>query len=367
MNDQVIGRVLPDVGISRPATRRSRRPLVLAAAGAAALAAGVGWYGYQWWTVGRFVETTDDAYVGADVTPIAPHVAGFVQQILVADNQHVAAGQPLIRLDNRDFEAALNHAEAVLDAQEAGFAALQARRTEQLSVIDGAVADVAAKEAQEIFAVQDAQRYRALALTAAGTRQSSEKAVAGQQAALAGLDAARAALKGARQQLVVLDTELTQAKAGILQAAADVRTAQLNLGYTQIVAPVAGYVGDRSAQVGAFVTSGTNLLSVVPARGLWVDANFKEDEIARMKPGDPATIVADVLPGRTFHGHVASLAPATGAVFSVIPPQNATGNFTKIVQRVPVRIGLDGDAAELGLLRPGLSATVSVSVLHGVR
>jgi membrane fusion protein, multidrug efflux system len=125
-----------------------------------------------------------------------------------------------------------------------------------------------------------------------------------------------------------------------------------------------GYVGNRSAQVGAYVATGTDLLSVVPAHGLWVDANFKEDQIARMKPGDPVTFVADVLPSRTFHGHVASLAPATGAVFSVIPPQNATGNFTKIVQRVPIRVALDGDAQQLGLLRAGLSTTVSVNTRH---
>jgi membrane fusion protein (multidrug efflux system) len=136
--------------------------------------------------------------------------------------------------------------------------------------------------------------------------------------------------------------------------------AQLNLGYTEITAPVTGYVGNRSAQIGAYVSVGTNLLSIVPARGLWVDANFKEDQIARMKPGESATIIADILPGSSFHGHVASLAPATGAVFSVIPPQNATGNFTKIVQRVPVRIVLDEDAGQFWPLRAGLSTTVSV-------
>ena len=172
--------------------------------------------------------------------------------------------------------------------------------------------------------------------------------------------ARRPALQAATQQLAVLDAEIEAASADVAQAEADLRTARLNLGYTEIPAPIDGYVGNRSAQVGAYVATGTNLLSVVPARGLWVDANFKEDQLARMRPGEPATIVADVLPGRTFHGHVASLAPATGAVFSVIPPENATGNFTKIVQRVPVRIVLDGGAAELGLLRPGLSATVSV-------
>jgi membrane fusion protein (multidrug efflux system) len=176
---------------------------------------------------------------------------------------------------------------------------------------------------------------------------------------------AQAALTAANQQLGVLDTQLIIATANVTQAEADLRLADLNLGYTVVTAPVAGYVGNRSAQVGAYVAAGTNLLSVVPARGLWVDANFKEDQIGKMKPDSPATVVADVLPGRSFHGHVGSLAPATGAVFSVIPPQNATGNFTKIVQRVPVRIWLDGDGQDLGLLRAGLSTYVSVDTRPG--
>jgi membrane fusion protein (multidrug efflux system) len=295
------------------------------------------------------VETTDDAYVGGDVTPIAPHIAGFVQQIPVTDNQRVRAGQTLARLDPNDYEAALSHATAVLKARLAALDNLQAKRVLQRSIIAGAEADLAAKLARAEFASEDARRYQALALTAAGSRQNAQKALADDRSAQAAIQAAHAALDAANQQLAVLDTEIAAAEAGIAQAAADQRTAQLNHSYTNITAPIDGYIGNRYAQVGAYVASGTNLLSVVPARGLWVDANFKEDQLADMKPGYPVTIVADVLPGRTFHGHVASLAPATGAVFSVIPPQNATGNFTKIVQRVPVRIALDGDATELGL------------------
>jgi membrane fusion protein (multidrug efflux system) len=359
MSDQALARdiVAPVRGTRR--AMRSRKPLLLAAAGLAMLL-GAAAYGHHWWTVGRFVESTDDAYVGGDVTPIAPHVAGFVQQILVTDNQRVQAGQTLARLDPVDYRAALNHADAVLRARLAELANLQAKRVLQHSTIAGAEADLAAKQAQAEFAAEDARRYQALALTAAGSRQNAQKTLAEDRSAQAAIRAAHAALDAANQQLAVLDTQISAAQAGIAQAAADLRTAQLNLGYTDITAPIDGYVGNRYAQVGAYVASGTNLLSVVPARGLWVDANFKEDQLADMKPGDPATIVADVLPGRTFHGHMASLAPATGAVFSVIPPQNATGNFTKIVQRVPVRITLDGDAADLGLLRPGLSVTASV-------
>jgi membrane fusion protein (multidrug efflux system) len=158
----------------------------------------------------------------------------------------------------------------------------------------------------------------------------------------------------------VLDAAVGEAQASLAQAEAELQTAQLNVGYTEIRSPIDGYVGDRSAQVGAYVTAGTHLLSVVPTQGLWVDANFKEDQIGAMHPGDPVKIVLDVIPDQPFHGHVLSLAPATGAVFSVIPPQNATGNFTKIVQRLPVRIALDTDDATSGLLRPGLSTTASV-------
>ncbi|HQT77890.1 MAG TPA: HlyD family secretion protein [Rhodopila sp.] len=362
MSDQVISR-----DIAAPPAARTRRrlskPLALTALGLAALTA-AGYYGHQWWTVGRFIESTDDSYVGGDVTPIAPHVAGFVQQILVTDNQYVAAGQTLIRLDPADFTAALRHAQAVLQARQATIGELQARRALQSSIIAGAAADLASKQAQAVFTALDAERYRSLAVNAAGSYQNAQKAKADDASARAAVLAAQATLQAGTQQLAVLDAQIAVANADLAQARADVQTAQLNRGYTDITAPTDGYVGNRSAQVGAYVTAGTNLLSLVPAHGLWVDANFKEDQLARMKPGDPATVVADVLPGRTFHGHVASLSPATGAVFSVIPPQNATGNFTKIVQRVPVRILLDGDGQTLGLLRAGLSTTASVDIRH---
>jgi membrane fusion protein (multidrug efflux system) len=346
---------------TRLRSRRSYKPPALAALGLAALLAAAE-YGDDWWRNGRFIETTNDAYVGGDVTQIAPHVAGFISQILVTDNELVRAGQLLIRLMPDDFQAAVQHAEAVLQSRQAALSNLQAKRVLQHAVIAQAQADVAAKQAQGVFAAQESERYGALAQTVAGSRQSAERALAGDQSAHAAVLAAVAALEAANQQLAVIDSDIAAAKADVAQAEADLRIAKLNLGYTEIIAPIAGYVGNRSAQVGAYVATGTNLLSVVPARGLWVDANFKEDQIARMQPGDTATIVADVLPGRTFRGHVASLAPATGAVFSVIPPQNATGNFTKIVQRVPVRIALDDDGQQLGLLRAGLSTTISVDV-----
>ena len=339
---------------------RPFRRLAIGAGLIAALAGGAG-YGAHWWNTGRFMMTTDDAYVGGDVTPIAPHVSGFIAEILVRDNERVRAGQPLLRLDPADFEAALAQARAGLAQRKATLAGLLAEAKLQQAVVVETVADVASRKAQATFATLDAARYSSLARAEAGSRQEAQRAAAALATAQAEVTAAAAAEQAAVQKLALIGSDIAGARAGIAAAEAALKTARLNLGYTEIGAPIAGYVGDRSAERGAYVTAGTNLLSLVPAEGLWIDANFKEDEIVAMRPGQPVRIVADVLPGHVFHGHIGSLAPATGAVFSVIPPQNATGNFTKIVQRVPVRILLDAADSRLGLLRAGLSVTVAVN------
>lgn len=336
-----------------------RKHLALAGLALAITLGGTG-YGRYWWSVGRFIESTDDAYAGGNVTAVSPHVAGFVSHILVTDNQHVQAGQLLIRLDGRDFQAALDHAQAVAAKEQAALAGLEAKYVLQQAMVRQAEADLNAKTARATFAVADAVRYRQLASTTFGTRQNAERAAAVDEEAQSSIKSAQAGLTAARQQLTVLEAGIAEARAGVAQANADLQTARLNLGYTEIRSPIDGYVGNRAAQVGAYVANGAYLLSVIPAQGLWVDANFKEDQLAQIRRGQPAMVVADVLPGRIFPGHVESLAPGTGAVFSVIPPENATGNFTKIVQRVPVRIALDDGDARLGELRPGLSTTVSV-------
>jgi membrane fusion protein (multidrug efflux system) len=322
-------------------------------------------YGYDWWTVGRFIESTDDAYAGGNVTAASPRVAGFISEILVADNQRVESGQLLIRLDPRDFQAALDRAQAVADQRHAALRGLEAKYALQQQMISQAEADLAAKAARATFAGEDAVRYRSLAMTSYGSRQNAERAWSTDQEAQAATKSSQAALAAARHQLTVLNAEIDAARAGIAQARADVETARLNLGYTEIRSPIDGYIGNRAAQAGAYVASGAYLLSVIPTRGLWVDANFKEDQLAQIRPGQPASVVADVRPGKVFHGHVLSLSPGTGAIFSVIPPENATGNFTKIVQRVPVRIALDDADAKLGELRPGLSTTVRVDTTPG--
>ena len=339
-------------------TRARLKWLAYAAIGGVIAFAGAG-YGYEYWSVGRFIESTDDAYAGGNVTPISPHVAGFVSQILVGDNQYVRAGQPLIRLDDRDFRAAADRAAAIVKAREATLESLERKQTMQETAIRQAKADLDAKQAQATFAKEDDQRYRDLAQTAAGSRQNAERAAALNLAAEASVASSEAGLDAAKQQLTVLDADIAVARADVAQAEADRHTAELNLGYTEIRSPIDGYVGNRAAEIGAYVASGAYLITIIPAHDLWVDANFKESQLEHMTPGEAASVVADVLPDHVFHGHVVSVAPATGAVFSVIPPENATGNFTKIVQRVPVRIKLDDDPM-LRALRPGVSTTVGV-------
>jgi len=335
------------------------RTLLVSAAGALALLAVVA-LGIRWYTVGRFIESTDDAFVGGDITVLAPKVAGFIATVAVTDNQNVRAGELLVRLDDRDFKAALDRAEAAVAAQRAQLANLAATLHLQLAVIAEARASISAADAEVVRTRDDQSRFARLAQRGAASVQSSQKADSDfAQAQALGLKA-RASLEAAQRQSDVIGTQRQQTEAQLAQAIAERDLAQLNLRYTELRAPVDGVVANRSARVGAYAAVGTQLLSVVPAQGLWVDANFKESQLAHMRPGQRVRIRADVLPDITFEGRLVSLSPATGAQFSVLPAENATGNFTRIVQRVPVRIALLGDASHLGQLRPGLSVRADV-------
>jgi membrane fusion protein (multidrug efflux system) len=345
--------------------RRHLTKKAVAIVGLLVLAVTLAVIGVRWWTLGRFIERTDDAYVGGNVTVIAPHVSGNVAEVLVGDNEFVRRGQPLVRLESHDFRALLDAASALVAERKATLTRLLAQRDLENLLIRQAEAVLAAKTAAAEFKTSEAGRYEKLAQAEASTRQVAERWRSESHEARAEMDAAKARLAAATQELTVVDAQIAEARAALAQTDAQRNTAVLNLAYTEISSPIDGYVGDRSAQLGTYVAAGTPLLSVVPAQGLWVDANFKEDQLRDMKPGDAVEVVADVVRTTVFRGHVQSLSPATGGVFSVIPPQNATGNFTKIVQRVPVRIALDGDAATLGVLRPGLSTTVSVRTRHG--
>jgi len=329
---------------------------------AALLLAGIGAtvFARHWWTVGRFIETTDDAYVGGDVTVIAPEVSGFISTLAVADNEQVRAGDLLVRLDDRDYRAALAKAEAAVAIQSATLTNLDATHHLQEAIISQAQAEIAATDAETTRARDDQARYRKLVKSGAASAQNSEKADTDYKEAVAAGDKARAALTAAQRTLDVIETQKLQTQAAWQQAVAERDVAKLNLSYTELRAPIDGIVGNRSAQVGAYAQTGAQLISLVPAHGLWIDANFKEDQIAGMHAGSPVTVKVDLIGGRIFHGHVVSIAPATGAQFSVLPPENATGNFTKIVQRIAVRIVLDNEQATSGQLRPGLSVTAKV-------
>ena len=337
--------------------KSNKRALALSLSGIAVLCA-VG-YGIWWYTSARFLQSTDDAYVGGDISAISAKVSGYIQEIAVKDNMPVKKGELLVRLDARDYQAALAKAEGEVAAQQAAMADLIATRQLQLATIAGSAASLGAAQATTLKTASDSRRYNALQ-TVAISAQVRENAEADYHRAQAEEGKARADKDVADRQLLLLDAREKQIRAALAQAQAGLDMARLNLSYTEIRAPFDGVVGNRRAWSGSFVSSGTQLLALVPSHDLWIDANFKENQLANMRPGQTATVVADVMPGRTFSGHVMSVSPATGSRFSLLPAENATGNFTKIVQRVPVRIALEGEAAKLGLLRPGLSVTVTV-------
>ena len=357
MRDRVNGEV--DTASAKK-NRRSLSKQTLLRAMMTIAGAGVLVLTWHWWMVGRFIESTDDAYVGGDLTVIAPEVAGFISRIAVSDNQQVHAGDLLITLDDRDYVAALAKAEAAVAIRRAALTDLDATRHLQEAVVAQAQAEIDAADAEITRTHDDQVRYKHLVVDGTVSTESFEAADTAYKEAVASGEKARAGLAAAQRQLDVIQTQKQEAMAALQQAIAERDVARLNLGYTKLRAPIDGTVGNRSAQVGAYAATGSQLVSLIPAHGLWVDANFKEDQLARIHPGSPATVTVDSIPGKTFRGHVVSIAPATGAEFSVLPPENATGNFTKIVQRVAVRIAFDDEAAAHGQLRPGLSVVATV-------
>jgi membrane fusion protein (multidrug efflux system) len=334
---------------SRKLLKSTALGLVLAAS-----VVGAADYGYQYWTVGRFLEPTDDAYVQADYTTIAPKVSGYIAEVTVQDNQAVKAGQVLARIDDRDFRTALDQARADVAAAEASIRNIDAQTVLQQSVVDQEKANIAATEASQQFAHEDHTRYRDLMKTGYGTVQRAQQAESALLEKTAQLQGARAALVAAQEKVNVLSTERVKAEAQLDHSLAVERQAELNLSYTTITAAVDGTVGARSLRVGQFVQAGTQLMAVVPLHAVYVVANFKETQLTRVRDGQAVEIEVDSFPGVKLTGHVDSLSPASGLEFALLPPDNATGNFTKIVQRIPVKIALD-DSALAGLLRPGMS------------
>lgn len=325
-----------------------------------ALVALVGYGALRWWEQRRYIVTTDDAYVGGDVTPIAPHVSGFVSGILVHDNERVHVGQLLCRLDVRDFSVAVERAQAELQEKLAELVTLDAEDRAQRQKVLESQSELEERIARSEFALSDAQRYATLAKTSAATQQDAQRSATALKESRLSVQAERAAVLEVQAQGDIISARRRVAEAALAAVKATLAAAQLSLSYTEVRSPIEGYVGNRTAHEGMYVAAGTYLMSIVPARGLWVDANFKEDQTSRIREGDLVTLYADAESDKPFHGRVVSVAPGTGAVFSVIPPENATGNFTKIVQRVPVRVSVDDAEAGSGRLRAGFSVTARI-------
>ena len=316
-------------------------------------------YGYRYWTVGQYLETTDDAYVKADYTTVAPKISGYIAEVLVADNERVTAGQVLARIDDRDFKAALDQAHADVGTAEASIRNLDAQIALQQSVIDQAKADILATEATRTFADEDNARYRELARTGYGSAQRAQQAAATLREKTAQLQGERAGLVAAQRKVEVLVTERAKAESQRDRSRAAERQAELNLSYATIAAPVDGTVGARSLRVGQYVQAGTQLMAVVPLHAVYIVANFKETQLTHVRGGQKVEVAVDTFPGATLKGHVDSLSPASGLEFALLPPDNATGNFTKIVQRVPVKIVIDNSALA-GMLRAGMSVEPTI-------
>jgi membrane fusion protein, multidrug efflux system len=354
------------VSVRHKPTKRPVRQVLAACVGLAVIAA-AGWEGFQYWTVGRFIESTDDAYVKADSTIVAPKVSGYVGELLVDDNQSVKAGQTLVRIDDRDLRAALREATANVAAATAAVANLGAQITAQGSQIRQADASVAAAAAALGFSQRNDIRRRKMAQIGYGSEEQADNATTDTQEKAATLERLQAAALSARQQVDVLTSQRQLAQAQLARAEAAMAEAELNLSYATITAPIDGTVAARTVRLGQYVQAGTQLMALVPLQRVYVIANFKETQLTDVRPGQPARIRVDTFPDDDISGKVETLAPATGLEFSLLPPDNATGNFTKIVQRIPVKIVFN-DIGLAGRLRPGMSVDVSIDTeAHQVR
>jgi len=341
-----------------PEKKRKIR-LVLIIAGILVLLIGIGWFAY-YELVGKYHEETDDAYLQADAVTISPKVGGYVEEVLVKDNQDVAQGQALVRIDPRDYRAQTEQFEAQIASAHANADTVRAQIAEQESAVAEARAQLAAAQANAGFAANEVRRYAPLVDIGAENAEtlSARRNQATQGAQQVAMQ--RAALASAEKRIGTLRAQVRQAETQAGAAEAQLKAASVNLQSTTLSASIAGRVGDQTVRVGQFVQPGTRLMTLVPVGSLYITANFKETQIGRMRVGQPAHIEVDAMPGMELNGRVESVAPGTGAQFSLLPPQNATGNFTKIVQRVPVRIAVDATPDTRQLLLPGLSVKVEV-------
>ncbi len=336
------------------------RKLVLMGAAAAVLLAG-SWLGYDYLTVGRFVVTTDDAYVRAYNTTLGAKVAGYVSEFLVEDNTKVRAGDVIARIDDGDYRLAADAARDKIATQQATIERFDRQIDAQRANIEQMRAQLFSAQAGQKRMQSELERQQALAGKEFATKQTLEQSTANRDQADASVRSAQAGLDSAIANLDVLQAQKKEAARSLDELKTALAKAQRDLSFAEVRAPVDGVVANRAAQVGDFVQTGQRIAALVPLSNVFIDANFKETQLARVRPGQPVSISVDALPDEKFSGVVTSVSPASGAVFSLLPPDNATGNFTKIVQRLAVRIQVPPDVAERAALRPGMSVIAAVN------
>jgi membrane fusion protein (multidrug efflux system) len=340
--------------------RFSGRQLAVGALLAAGLGAGA-WFGYDWWTVGRFTVSTDDAYVEAHNTTLAAKVSGYLASVLVDDNSHVRAGDVIATIDDGDYRLAADSAREKAATQEATIERIGHQIDAQQGAVTQAKAQLDSANAAATRMELELTRQTTLAAKDFATKQALEQAQANRDQAVAAVQGAQAALDSAAANVDVLKGQQQEAIRTLAELKTSLAKAERDLSFTVIRAPIDGVIGNRAVQTGDYVQPGQRLASVVPLGEVYVDANFKETQLAELRPGQPVSVAVDALPEHAIQATVESISPASGSVFSLLPPDNATGNFTKIVQRLPVRIRVPASVANQGVLRPGMSVVVRVN------
>jgi membrane fusion protein (multidrug efflux system) len=369
--DQIENRGSPPQQTDAPAKKASatgalkaNRKLILAGAAVAVLLA-AGWFGFDYVTVGRFMVSTDDAYVRANNTTLGAKVSGYVSEFLVEDNTKVRAGDVVARIDDGDYRLAVSAARDKVATQEATIARFDRQIDAQRAAVEQAQAQLASVRAAQTRMQSEFERQQALVGKQFASKQTLEQSIANRDQADASVQSAQAALGGAIANVSVLQAQKKEAVGTLDELKTALAKAERDLSFTEIRAPFDGVIGNRAAQVGDFMQTGQRIAALVPLSDVFIDANFKETQFARLQAGQPVSITIDALPGEKIDGVVASFSPASGSVFTLLPPDNATGNFTKIIQRLPVRIHVPADVAERGALRPGMSVVATVNTKPG--
>ncbi len=348
----ITGEVLPP--------RRPRRRLIFMTLLLAALAAG-SYYGFGWWTTGRFIVSTDDAYIAADMSVLAAKIPGLITGVSVSDNQFVRAGTLLVSIDDGDYKLAVDAAANRLATQDATIARIAKQIDAQVAALAQTKAQLASAQAELVRAEAAFERAQKLAANAFGTQATLDQARADRDKAVAGITAAKSGIDQANAALDVLKAQQVEAIRSRAELVTALDRAKRDLQFTQIRAPFDGVVGNRAVEVGQYVQPGTRVMALVPLGTVRVEAHLKETQLASVRPGQPVDVTVDAFDGRVITGLVESLSPASGSLFSLLPPENATGNFTKIVQRLTVRIALPKEVVSEGLLRPGMSVVVGIN------